>query len=172
MAAILRRLALAFLLATVGCNSGPTNVSDLATPSPAVPVHVANLGQPGCAPGASFHGWPDATGFQETGVDSSAGSLWALVFVVLRDMPPRAGKDIKIVWRMTGTGDFGFRALDEKGDAIAPLGTPQPHGDNGSNWLHPGYEMGTGFNFPHPGCWDIHVTRSDVEGDLWLEVAA
>ena len=72
---------------------------------------------------------------------------------------------------MTGTGDFALHATDANGNVIPTLGTPQPHGLNGSNWNHPGYEVGTGFNFPHSGCWNIHVARSDVEGDLspWSE---
>jgi hypothetical protein len=71
---------------------------------------------------------------------------------------------------MTGSGDFTFRASDSAGKGIPPVRDPQPHGLNGSNWNHPGYEVATGFNFPHSGCWDIHVARSDVEGDLWIEI--
>ena len=155
------------LILVVGCNSPSTAGDQAASPSSASVVHIGSLGTPGCAPGAVFHG--SEVGFPETGLDSSKGSFWALVF---DSIPPPAGKDVKIVWRMTGTGDFALRATDADGKVIPTLGQPQPHGLNGSNWNHPGYEVGTGFNFPHSGCWEIHVARSDVEGDLWLEVAS
>lgn len=136
------------------------------TPPPSTKVHLATLGTPGCQPGA-FR--VSETGFPEVGSDSSRGSFWALFFT---PVPPPAGKDIKVVWRMTGSGDFKFRASDSGGEVIGTVGNPQPHGVNGSNWNHPGFEVGTGFNFPHSGCWDVHVARSNVDGDLWLEVAS
>jgi len=129
-------------------------------------LHLASLGSPGCKPAAAFHDFSGPV-VSEVGVDSSRGSFWALFFT---SVPPPAGKDIKIVWRMTGSGEFTFRASDADGIVIPPVGT-QPHGVNGSNWNHPGFEVGTGFNFPHSGCWRIHVERSDVDGDLWLQVA-
>lgn len=153
-------LALVVVL-SFGCDLAPNAVRPSASPI----VYLGSLGSPGCAPGATF----EPGGFQEIGLDTSKGSFWALVF---GPVPPPAGKDVKIVWRMTGTGDFALRATDVGGNVIPTLGEPQPHGLNGSNWNHPGYEVGTGFNFPHSGCWDIHVARSDVEGDLWLEVAS
>jgi hypothetical protein len=52
-------------------------------------------------------------------------------------------------------------------DSCTGLG-PEAH--TGSNWDHPGDEVGTGFTFAHAGCWNIRVSRSDVAGDLWLEV--
>ena len=157
------RAALLALVAVMSfaCDSAQNGVR----PSASQRVHLGSLGSPRCAPGAAFA----PGGLQETGVDTSKGSFWALVFGPL---PPPAGKDVKIVWRMTGTGDFSLRAIDAGGTVIPTLGEPQPHGVNGSTWNHPGYEVGTGFNFPHSGCWDIHVARSDVEGDLWLEVAS
>jgi len=151
-------LVLALVLSWA-CDSASTVAP--RTPSPS--AYLGSLGTPRCTPPATFHG------IQETGLDTTKGSFWALVF---GQVPPPAGKDIKIVWRMTGTGDFALHATDANGNVIPTLGTPQPHGLNGSNWNHPGHELGTGFNFPHSGCWNIHVARSDVEGDLWLEVAS
>jgi hypothetical protein len=83
-------------------------------------------------------------------------------------VPPPAGKEIKVVWRMTGLGDFRFRVSDAAGMVVPLAWDPMFHG--GSNWDHLGDEVGTGFSFPHAGCWDIHVARSDTSGDLWLEV--
>jgi len=41
---------------------------------------------------------------------------------------------------------------------------------HGSTWQRPGDEWGSSFRFDAPGCWQIHATRSDVNGDLWLLV--
>jgi hypothetical protein len=98
-------------------------------------------------------------------MDSSRGSFWALFF---NPVPPPAGKEIKVVWRMTGSGAFTFRVSDTDRKTI-PLAWG-PDGHSSSDWNHPGDEVGTGINFPHSGCWDIHVARLDVAGDLWLQV--
>lgn len=136
------------------------------SPSPAAGGSLGSLGSAGCVPAARFHGWgPGAN--PEVGLDSPRGSLWALFF---NPVPPPAGKEIKVVWRMTGMGDFTFRVSDAAGMVVPLAWGPMFHG--GSNWNHPGDERGTGFNFPHPGCWDIHVARLDTRGDLWLEVVA
>jgi len=162
-------LSIAVIL-VIACNS-PFDGANRASTSPSASksLYLGSLGSAGCKPGAAFHGWPVQGGFQEVGVDSGRGSLWALFFT---PVPPPTGKDIKVVWRMTGSGDFTFSGSDSSGQVIHPTRDPQPHGVNGSNWNHPGFEVGTGFNFPHSGCWNIHVSRSDVAGDLWLEVAS
>jgi len=121
-------------------------------------VFLGNLGKPGCAPPATIQ-------TPETGLDSSRGSFWALFFST---MPPPADKEVKVVWRMTGSGVFTFRVSDASGNTVPLVWGPESH--LGSNWDHPGDEVGTGFNFPHPGCWNIHVTRLETYGDLWLEV--
>jgi len=46
---------------------------------------------------------------------------------------------------------------------------PEPH--DGSSWDRTGAEYGTGFVFPKPGCWDIHVTTANTTGDVWIVVA-
>lgn len=129
-------------------------------------VHLGSLGIPDCKPAAAFHDY-SGPGVSEVGVDSRRGSFWALFFTAV---PPPAGKEIKVVWRMTGSGEFTFRASDADGMVIRPVGTPQPHGVNRSNWIRPGFEVATRFTFPHSGCWRIQVERSDVDGDLWLQV--
>ena len=124
-------------------------------------TYIGSIGQPQCAPAAVFHG-----GIPEAGFDSPAGSLWMLMFAPL---PPAAHQEIKIVWRMTGSGGFTFRATDAGGIESKPLWGPDVH--DGSSWAHLGAEVGIGFNFPHAGCWDIHVDRGDTVGDAWLTVA-
>jgi hypothetical protein len=164
-----RIIAIAILsLMVMACSSSLSPSKRAAiSPSPAAGVSLGSLGSVGCAPAARFHGWRSTDGPPEVGLDSPRGSLWALFF---NPVPPPAGKEIKVVWRMTGLGDITFRVSDAAG-MVVPLAWG-PVGHSGSNWDHPGDEVGTGFNFPHPGCWDIHVARSDTRGDLWLEVVA
>jgi len=152
-------------LMVMACTSSLPPAKRAATsPSPAAGGSLGSLGSAGCVPAAGFHGWNDIS---EVGLDSPRGSLWALFF---NPVPPPAGKEIKVVWRMTGLGDFTFRVSDAAVMVVPLAWGPMSH--SGSNWNHPGDEVGTGFNFPHPGCWDIHVARLDTRGDLWLEVVA
>jgi hypothetical protein len=147
----------------IGCGSAANHASRSPSPSPG--GYVASLGSSGCTPAAAFRGWQGADSFPEVGVDSARGSLWALFFT---PVPPPTGTDVKVVWRMTGSGPFTFTVSDAGGKTVALAWGPTAHGS--SNWDHPGDEVGTGFNFTHAGCWHIHVARSDVAGDLWLEV--
>jgi hypothetical protein len=145
-------------LASAACGTPPSHA--IASPSGAAGVSLGSLGSAGCLPAAALHN-------SESGLDSKAGSFWALFFA---SVPPPAGHEIKVVWRMTGSGNFAFRVSDAAGKAIPLAWGPEGHG--GSTWVHPGDEVGTGLNFPHPGCWDIHVARSDTSADLWLSVTA
>jgi hypothetical protein len=149
--------ALVLLLATA-CSSPPSASNRTTSPSVTTESFLGSLGKPGCTP-------PAAVQASETGLDSTRGSFWALFF---GPIPPSVGKEIKVVWRMTGTGAFAFRVSDADGKTVPLAWGPQGH--LGSNWNHPGDEVGTGFNFPHPGCWNIHVARTDASGDLWLDV--
>lgn len=82
-----------------------------------------------------------------------------------------AGQDTSIVWRATGTGVFGVIAVDANGEQVSPKSGPDPHSD--SNWRRPSDEWGTVFNFPHAGCWQVHVTRgANLNADLWLAIVS
>lgn len=150
----------------IACSSPSSTASHTpATNSSSVGVYVASLGTAGCKPPAAFHGWQSQAGFPEVGIDSSRGSFWALFFT---PVPPPTGRDVKVVWRMTGSGPFTFTASDSHGRAASLDWGPDGH--TSSDWGHPGDEVGTGFTFPDAGCWHIHVARSDAAGDLWLKV--
>ena len=149
----------------VACTTSSNPVVS-ANPSPSTISYLGSIGKPGCQPAAVFHGLGGESGPPEAGFDSISGSFWALFFVTV---PPPAGKDVKVVWRMTGAGDFAFGVFDADGRTIPLIWGPDVHGS--SSWNHPGSEVGTGFNFPHPGCWDIRVSKPTVEADLWLAVA-
>jgi hypothetical protein len=93
------------------------------------------------------------------------GEMWALLFFD----KVHAKEDVKIVWRMTGSDkQFTVVARHEDGTVISPIWGPDNHG--GSNWDHPGYEWGTGFNFPKPGCWTLTATRGKIIGEIRLDI--
>lgn len=155
--------AVAAVGALVACSPSPA-VTSLPSPSAAPFAYVGSLGSAGCDPAAQFHD-SQGGGLPETGIDSARGSLWALFFGPL---PATAGAEIKVVWRMTGSGAFTFHVTDEQGGEIPLAWGPEAHGS--STWSHPGDEVGTGIDFTHAGCWAIHVMRSRASGDLWLRV--
>ncbi len=98
----------------------------------------------------------------------SDGEMWALLFFD----QAQAGKDEKIVWRITGSGrQFSVQARNDDGTMIFPIWGPDDHGQ-GSNWERPGNEWGTGFNFPEPGCWTLTATRDTTIGEIRLSVLA
>ena len=101
------------------------------------------------------------------GAMSSDGEMWALLFFD----KAYAKEDLKIVWRITGSGkQFTVQARQENGTLISPTWGPEDHG--GSSWERPGYEWGTGFNFPEPGCWTLTATRGTTTGEIRLDVLA
>lgn len=93
------------------------------------------------------------------------GEMWALLFFD----QAHTNEDLKIVWRITGTGkQFVVQGRYEDGTVISPIWGPDDHGS--SNWDRPGYEWGTGFNFPKPGCWTLTATRGTTIGEIRLDV--
>jgi hypothetical protein len=60
------------------------------------------------------------------------------------------GKQVKIVWRMTGSGILRLQADGPGGIKRKPLWGPDRHGS--SSWKRPGAEWGSGFVFPRSGC--------------------
>jgi hypothetical protein len=132
----------------------PRPVSSVAQDPFHPPVHC----EAPAAMAKSSIGLPEAQG------RISGGSLWALFFQPLAP----GGDGVKIVWRVTGTGAFSVKAYSPSGAMLAPDWGPQMH--DGSNWDRPGDEWGTKFVFPTAGCWDLHVTRGQASGDLWMDV--
>jgi hypothetical protein len=93
--------------------------------------------------------------------------LWALIQSTT-GVPPQAHSLVKIVWKMTGSGRFTVVALGPHGIKVSP--SPGPIAHLGSSWNRPGDEWGTGFSFPVAGCWDLHATRDNAFGDVWLTI--
>ena len=151
-------IGLALIILAAACMPPlPATRAPTATPKPTATATA--VGGPGCHPPSPLTS--SATQLPEVRGRSSNGELWALLFNSLR-----SGQEIKIVWRMTGTGDFHVVAVGPQGQHLAPVWGPEAH--LGSNWERPGGEWGTGFTFPVAGCWDMHATRDDTSGDVWL----
>ncbi|MFG1942255.1 hypothetical protein [Nonomuraea sp. NPDC048826] len=106
-----------------------------------------------------------ANGFPELRGTSADAELWGLLFA---EVPFKAGAEVKIVWRMTGDGPLKVSATGPGGKR-AKLVWLEDHG--GSNWQRPGYEWGTGWVFPAPGCWKVELSRTRGSGHAWVRVA-
>lgn len=96
---------------------------------------------------------------------AKGAEVWALLFAMV---PFEHGRDVKIVWRMTGTGPLTVTAELPDGTRAKRTFGPEEHG--GSTWQRPGDEWGTGFNFPKPGCWRLTATRTVGSGYIDLPV--
>jgi len=97
------------------------------------------------------------------------GSLWALLFPTNGMPVPTVGQEIKIVWKIGGTGDVTFAATGPDDSTTTPTWGPTGHG--GSTWERPGTEYGTGWVFPSAGCWTMRASRVDgTEGALGIAV--
>jgi hypothetical protein len=98
---------------------------------------------------------------------SDDATLWALFFPATPVLS--AGQEIKVVWRMTGSGDFSIGATGPDGTTVKPTWGPEPH--TGSSFHRPGDEWGTGWVFPAAGCWTVSAKRTSGSGYLVLRVA-
>jgi hypothetical protein len=88
-----------------------------------------------------------------------------------RRYPLVAGRhDVKIVWRMTGSGPLSLAAYDGRGRRIALAWGPVDHG--GSNYRRPGAEWGGGYRFRRPGCYRLTARRTHGGGEAWLRVGS
>ncbi len=160
-------MAVALSLALFGCG-GQT-----ATPG-AIRAETSATGS--AAPETSHCRPPSPLTDMSSGLEikatSQGGTVWALVEgpAVTRTRPPTivAGRPVKVIWRATGSGDLAVVAVDEEG--LMLTSAPQAH--TGSTWIRPGDEWGTGFTFPHAGCWELLATRGGTRGTVWLVVAS
>jgi hypothetical protein len=97
----------------------------------------------------------------------NGATLWALFFPT--EPVLTAGTEIKVAWRMTGSGDLSINAMGPDGTVVKPVWGPERH--IGSNWGRPGQEWGTGWVFPTAGCWTVNAKRVSGSGYLVLRVA-
>lgn len=179
------RLAVAGLVVLSACSQAGSAESDSSasrtaaagvktTPSPspsmepevALPASLGDPGRPGCDPPSPMAPHPPPQDWLiEAQGSSETEELWALLFA-----PLEVGQPIKIVWRMTGEGEFSVVATHhEKGVQVEDPEGPSAH--LGSDWKRPGREWGTFFTFPDEGCWEFTARRGDSVGYLWAVVS-
>ncbi len=94
-------------------------------------------------------------------------SLYGLVFLA-HNPPIIFGETLKIVWRMTGSGNLTVQYFGpDKLPRTLAFG-PAPH--SSSTYDRPGDEWGTGFVFDQAGCWHLHFERTVGVADVFLRV--
>lgn len=122
------------------------------------------IGAPGCQPVSPY----DANALTEVLATSTGGvAAWGLLW----ERPPLSvNRQIKMAFRLTGTGEFNVVARHDDGTEIVPNWGPNNHGTDSSSYGRPGNEWGMAFTFPSEGCWNIHFTRGDDSADVWVQV--
>jgi hypothetical protein len=93
--------------------------------------------------------------------------MWALLFPTQQEL--EAGRELKIVFRLTGGQDVTVTATGPAEKVILPVWGPEWH--SGSNFNYPGAEFGVGLTFPTDGCWRVRVVNESGVGELALQIA-
>ena len=162
-------LLLLITLLTACSTSSPTSSPPAAQkPTPVLLPAITGPTAPGlknCQPASPIDN--SSVGPEVQGTATNA-ELWGLIMLT-SGIPPLANTEVKIVWRMTGSGGFDIVASGPHGMKVPP--SQGPTGHLGSNWNRPGNEWGTVFTFPVAGCWDLHATSANAFGDVWLKIA-
>jgi len=135
---------------------------DAQAPEMTMDLTLREPGSTGCNP-------PSPVGAAGETLATSSGD--AVAWGLLWEQPPLpVEREIKMVFRLTGEGDFQAVARHEDGTEIAPSWGPNDHGQ-GSNYARAGNEWGMAFTFPRPGCWNLHLTRGSDTAEVWLIVS-
>lgn len=164
-------MAAALLLALFGCGGQTATPDGIRAERSATGSAATEISH--CRPPSPI---TETSSGLEIKATSRGGTVWALLEgpAVTRTRPPTivAGRPVKVIWRATGSGDLAVVAVDEEG--LTLTSTPQAH--TGSTWIRPGDEWGSGFTFPHGGCWELLATRGGTRGGTrgtaWLVVAS
>jgi hypothetical protein len=147
-------------MALAGCGSRGHG-SQSSAPLPAVTGPVASCARPSPIGEAPRSIGPEVLGH------GTGAQLWGLIMA--RRFPLVAGpRDVKVVWRMTGSGPLKLAAYDSRGRRIALAWGPEQH--SGSNYRRPGEEWGSGYRFRRPGCYRLTAQRTEGRGEAWLRV--
>ncbi|MEV0198121.1 hypothetical protein [Nonomuraea sp. NPDC050691] len=157
----MRSIVVVVVLVLAGC---------AGTPGTAVPGKAGTAAptSAGSAVAAGCHGLSGLSadgGLPEVRGQGRGAEVWGLLFA---PAPFERGREVKIVWRMTGEGPLTVTATLPDGTRARRTFGPEQHG--GSTWKRPGEEWGTGFVFPKPGCWRFDLTRTRGTGRVWLPV--
>jgi hypothetical protein len=123
------------------------------------------LGAASCAPPS-----PANPSTHEALGTAATGHLWAIVYGHKDERSATldgvVGKQTKIIWRIEGSGEARFTAIDPNGRVLPLSATPH----RASTWVRPGGEWGSLVALSTPGCWQIHVERGTNAADLWILV--
>lgn len=157
MAGMRQRLQIACVLLAacvlaVSCTSSPADTTcypDRVAEQPSIP------GEAQARATAGFEAWT----LWFTNTDLPAGQPITLP----------VGEDAKVVWSMTGKGDFSVAAQHADGSEMQLDWGPDPH--SGSNWDAPGDEWGTGWTFTKTGCWTFTAVRGSDSAQLTVLIA-
>jgi hypothetical protein len=171
---MVRRGTRAGLLSVVAVTALITGCTGRARTPPASRSGSANTTSPnqaaqgaaGCDPASPITSTP-SLGPEVQGSGDNA-TLSGLI-MAQKPMPVRVDEDVKIVWRMTGSGPLQLSTVSPEGTAVALQWGPEAH--TGSNYDRPGNEWGAGYLFTTAGCWHLHAQRTTGSADVWLEVA-
>ena len=150
-------------LAMAACDATPRTTAQTSPESTEGSASLAPVTTSTCPPTAQLDG---NGGLPERQGAGTGATLWALFFP--REPVLTAGTEIKVVWRMTGSGSLSISAYGPDGMVVEPVWGPESHG--GSTWNRPGEEWGTGWVFPAAGCWTISATRTSGSGYLVVRV--
>ena len=152
-----------FLRATLALGIGMAAVSGCT----AAERPAAKEGAPHAKPSLPLSQQLNQVPGTEVRAESSTLETWALLY---QPTPWRAGEEVKVVWRTTGTGAFEVVAVGPDSQVVQPISGPTPHFD--SNWGRPGDEWGTFFRLDAPGKWMLRVERGQASASLAVTVIA
>lgn len=164
------------VLVIAACSPAPdepavtTRVASTEAPATTTAVADGEVCGPVIAVGVGVAGGTDAV------VTASDGSeVWAFFYtddVEAGEPTVVFGEGTKILWRITDDDDQPdepvIDALGPGGVVIGPL--EGPHFHSGSNWVRPGFQWGTGWLFPEPGCWTFRVRSETASAEMTVEV--
>jgi hypothetical protein len=88
---------------------------------------------------------------------------------IMARTPVRVNEDVKIVWRITGSGALHLATVGPDGQEHPLQWGPQRH--LGSTYTRPGDEWGAGYRFTKPGCWTLRAIRGTASASVWLDIA-
>lgn len=155
----MRRLVGCFLLVFLaGCDSAKTlgesnSPSRMETHSPTIETKFS--GPENCNESTRYP--PDDALRGRT----NHGELWGLTW------GPSPNGQLKLVVRVTGSGELTSYAVKEGGGRISPFDITQ---HTGSNFARPGDEWGLWYEFERAGCWKIFIERGNVRGRFILDI--
>ncbi len=149
-----------------GSMLGVWSMAKTPTPPPSAPAtNLGALGQPGCRPPSPIN---RTAGFPEVQGTSDQVQMWGLIMAEGPDNPLRTNEQVKIVWRITGSGALHLVSIGPDGRAHPLQWGPDPH--LSSTYTRPGDEWGAGYRFTQSGCWTLRATRGTATASVWLEI--